>query len=191
MTILVDMDDVIEDLLGSWLETLNDKYSLSVHKSDVKDWDMAKAYPNLSPEQIFEPLHSKSFWETVRPIEGAAEYIQRLINDGHEVYIVTATHYTTLKTKFNCIIKKYFPFISYKNIIVAYKKQMIIGDVLIDDYPINLIGGGYKGLLFDAPYNHGIDAEKYDLIRVNSWKEIYDEICNMDWFRYERKKYED
>ena len=179
MTILVDMDDVIENLLDAWIKFLNDKYGLSVKGSDVKEWDMRLVYPTLTPDQLYEPLHLKSFWNSVEPKEKASEYIQKLILDGHEVYIVTATHYGTLKIKVECIINRYFPSLPYKNIIVAYKKQMIIGDVLIDDYPPNLIGGQYLGILFDAPYNRSFPNKEHGITRVSSWEEIYEVISNL------------
>lgn len=180
MTILVDMDDVIENLHEVWIKFLNSKYCLSVQRSDVRDWDMHLVYPTLTPEQIYEPLQLKSFWNTVEPKEDASQYIQKLIKDGHEVYIVTATHYGTLKIKVECIINRYFPSIPYKNIIVAHRKQMIVGDVLIDDYPQNLIGGHYFGILFDAPYNRNFQNEEHGIVRVNSWKEIYEVLSKFE-----------
>ena len=73
LTILVDMDDTIEDLLSAWVSYLNTKHGTSIKKDDVTQWDISKSFPTLSREQVYEPLYLDSFWLSVEPIDGAAE----------------------------------------------------------------------------------------------------------------------
>ena len=174
LTILVDMDDTIEFLLEAWVKYLNDKYHLDVKLDDIYEFDMSISYPTLSWEQIYEPLMLEEFWKTVRPIPYADYVLEKLIEDGHSVYIVTNSYYKTLKMKFDLVLFKYFPFLKSSNVIIASKKQMIIGDILIDDYPNNLIGGNYKKFLMTAPYNRNFVSN--DVVRVNDWLEIYKKI---------------
>ena len=56
--------------------------------------------------------------------------------------------------------------------IVTNKKQLVRGDVLIDDGVHNLIGGEYYKILVDAPYNRAFDAESHGIRRVRGWDEI-------------------
>ena len=56
---------------------------------------------------------------------------------------------------------------------MAHNKQMILGDVLVDDNPRNLVNGNYRGLLMTAPHNQGYPERLSNLIRVNSWEEVY------------------
>lgn len=35
LTILIDMDDTLEDLLGAWVSYLNTQYGTNVHKEDT------------------------------------------------------------------------------------------------------------------------------------------------------------
>ena len=70
------------------------------------------------------------------------------------------------------VLFKYFPFLSWDQVIVTTRKQMIRGDVLIDDGIHNLEGGQYKKVLMTAPHNIHYDAEAHGMVRVNSWKEI-------------------
>ena len=51
------------------------------------------------------------------------------------------------------------------------RKQLIRGDVLIDDGIHNLEGGAYKKILFTAPHNRHYDAEAHGMTRVNNWEE--------------------
>lgn len=179
LTVLVDMDDTITDLLGAWIAMLNRRHGTNVMPGDVQQWDIAKSFPSLTKEQVFDPLLCDSLWHYVRPKEGAVETLERFIQEGHRVYIVTASTYETLRTKMDVVLFHYFPFLSWDNVIITSNKQMIKGDVLIDDGVHNLVGGEYVGLLMDAPRNHGFDTEGNGMIRVNSWAEVYAEVCKI------------
>lgn len=176
MDILIDMDDVMEDLISPWVEELSKKYGLHVTKEDVTVWDMESIFPTLTKAEIFAPLHDEEFWKKTRPIDGAVEYINKLIMDGNKIYITTCSHLDTIKMKMEHLVKKYFPMLSYKNIIIAQRKQMIKGDILIDDYHENLIGGDYEKILVDAPYNRNFNDKEYGFYRVHNWKEIYETV---------------
>ena len=92
--------------------------------------------------------------------------------EGHEVYIVTATEPEHVEEKMNGLLFRYFPFLSWNQVIITGRKQLIRGDVLIDDGIHNLEGGEYKKILFTAPHNRYYDAEGNGMIRVSSWDEI-------------------
>lgn len=96
------------------------------------------------------------------------------------MYIVTATDYRSIKWKFDCLIRRYFPFVPWSNLIVASKKQMVRGDVLLDDGVHNLIGGAYRKLLMGAPHNRAYDAEENGMQRVRTWEEAYRMIAEIN-----------
>ena len=174
-TILIDMDDVMTDLLTPWVEYLNDKHDLSVHTSDVTAWDMSLFFPTLSKEEIYQPLDEEDFWKTVKPREGAVYYLNKLCNE-YQVYIVTATSLSTIKYKIDHMIKPYFPFINPRNIIVSNNKQLISGDVLIDDNIDNLLGGTYDKILFSRPHNYTYSPEDYPIIIADGWEDCYKKL---------------
>lgn len=176
MIILVDMDDTIEQLLEAWLLRINEKYGRNVNYDDIDSWDMTKAFPGLSWEQICSVTFEHGFWKTVKPIPGAAEALERLIKAGHEVYIVTATHLESVVEKMNDLLFVYFPFLNWDHVIITSRKQLIRGDVMIDDGVHNLEKGNYVKILMTAPHNKNYDAELNGMIRVNSWSEIEETI---------------
>ena len=176
LTILVDMDDVMEDLLPAWLEVLNEKYGKSVFIGDVTEWNFYHLYPDLTREQIRSVLDEYDLWRRVYPKTGAKEYVKRLMDDGHKVYVVTAAHPDTLSERYNTVIRKHFPFIKATQIITTYHKQMIRGDILIDDGPHNLAGGDYFKILMDAPHNRYFDEQQIDAVRVYNWSQVYNII---------------
>lgn len=184
LTILVDMDDTIECLLDAWVGYINDMYGTNVQKDEIKEWDMCKAFPTLAPEDIYGALRKTELWQRVKPMPNAVEYLQRLINDGHNVFIVTASHYESVPIKIREVIEKYFSFIKWEDIIITQHKQLVRGDVLIDDAPHNLIGGSYKGILFTAPHNRSFDESTYGLLRADDWCEVYQyiqDICKEEF----------
>lgn len=98
---------------------------------------------------------------------------------GHEVYIVTATPYISVPEKMDDLLFRWFPFITWEQVIITSRKQLIKGDVLIDDGIHNLEGGDYVKILMTAPHNRDYDAEANGMIRVNNWKEIEEVIADL------------
>lgn len=178
LTILVDMDDTVEDLLGAWVSYLNTRYGTSVQKDEVTQWDISQAFHTLDKAQVYEPLYLDSFWCSVKPIDGASETLQKLMADGHRVLIVTTSAYQTLHTKMEEVLFRYFPFLTWDDVIVTSHKQLVNGDVLVDDGTHNLEGGDYLRILMDAPHNRAYNAEKNGMTRVYNWDDAYDVISH-------------
>ena len=176
MTILVDMDDTIEQLLQAWIRDANEEYNRNVSYEDVTSWDVSAAFPGLTREQVYGIPMRPGFWKNVDPIPGAAESLKRLMDAGHEVYIVTATPHESVPEKIKEHLFKYFPFLSWRQVIITGNKQLIRGDVLIDDGVHNLEGGEYFKILMTAPHNRDYDAEGNGMIRVHNWAEIEEVI---------------
>ena len=174
LTIFVDMDGTIERLLDVWLTRLNAIYSQNVTPDMITSWDISKAYKNISSAQVLAVLDDDSIWAEVEPIEYAQDILKYLIDAGHKVYIVTATPYQSIKAKMEDLLFRCFPFLSWDNVIITNNKQLLYGDIMIDDALHNLIGGRYRKILFDAPYNRDISDQDNDIIRVKNWLEIKD-----------------
>lgn len=172
MTILVDMDDTIEQLLKTWVQRANEKYRRNVSLDEITDWNVAAPYPGVTKKEIYGVTYEPGFWRAVEPMPGAAEALKHFMEEGHEVYIVTATEIEHVEEKMKGLLFRYFPFLSWEQVIITCRKQMIRGDVLIDDGIHNLEGGEYKKILFTAPHNRFYDAEANGMIRVHTWDEV-------------------
>ena len=169
--LLFDADDTVENLSDCWIAMLNERYGTSVMPEDVHGWDISLAFPTLTKEQVFGVLHDDELWRRITPIPGSVEVLQKLYDEGHQLYMVTASSYHTCKTKVERLLEL-FPFLDWEHIIFACNKQMVRGDVLIDDAPHNLVGGEYAKILFDRPHNRSFDHVAHDALRVNTWEEI-------------------
>lgn len=176
ITLLIDMDDTIENLLEAWTAHLNKKYGTNVLPKDVNTWDISRCFPSIDRKNVYAPLYDNEFWKTVQPKPDAVKYLKMLKELGFDLYICTTSNYETIRCKLEHIISEHFPFISWGQVITTNNKQLINGDILVDDGVHNLIGGSYKKILMSAPHNLDYDTDKNDMVRVNSWAEAYNEI---------------
>jgi len=173
--IMIDCDNVLNNVSEDWVMYLNKKHDLSVNPQNLSHEQIYEAFPTLSKDEINFPLQDEAFGMSYTVKPDSYEYLKKMLDDGHELTIVTAHSNRTAGVKFEWITK-HFPFISRDDIIIARKKGKVIGDVLIDDEVRNLIGGDYLKILFDHPNNRGYDAEANGMIRVHSLKEAYEVI---------------
>lgn len=175
-TVLVDCDDVMNNLVETWCWWLNMVHGTAVSAKEITQWDVRGYFPSLTEKEIYEPLQLGSFWYYVKPKEGAVEYLKKMLDDGFDIYVCTASNYETIKDKYEDVIRRYFPFISWNRIIIAKNKQMIRGDVLIDDGVHNLENGSYDKILMSTPHNINYDAEANGMIRASSWEDAYNAV---------------
>lgn len=174
--ILVDMDDVMVDLVGHWVDYLNEKYNTNVKFEDITDWNFSMFFPSVPVEEVYKPLEKKNFWKNIKPIEDSIKYLKLLYEEGYQIYICTSTHWKNVKYKYKYVLSKYFDFIPWKNVIIAADKSMVKADYLIDDGIHNLKSGVFKKILFTKPHNMKYDTSDTDIVRVNNWSEIYNYI---------------
>lgn len=180
LTILVDFDQTLNNLNEAWVAYLNERHGTTVKTDDIKCWDITKAFPTLTPYEIFKPLLEEALWERVIPLPKAYDNICKLKNDGHKVYVVTTSNPVTVPIKLQKVLFKYFPFFTYNDVIITSHKQLIIGDVLVDDAPHNLEGDTtYAKILISAPHNRSFDEKTIDATRAEDWDEIYELINNL------------
>ena len=181
MRILVDLDDVLINTGETWVDVLNERHGTTVKYSDITEWGITKFFPTLTPNEVFEPLSDGSVWSRVSPIDGARDTLEHLMLEGDDVYIVTSSHLETIGKKWTDVIQKFFPIIDVSKVIVTEHKQMIMGDVLVDDAPFNFYGyPHYFGILFDKPHNAWYDIKDNDGLgyaaRAKNWNEVYELI---------------
>ena len=124
----------------------------------------------------------------LQPIYHAKKYIDKLIKDGNEIYIITGRdngEYTNPEKMTKDWLKKYK--INYDKLILtnAYDKQAKAEvcvknniDIMIEDSKttaINISKTRTKVLLMDTRFNKDIK----ELERVRTWKEIYEKITGL------------
>ncbi|MBR0165097.1 MAG: hypothetical protein IJQ12_10535 [Lachnospiraceae bacterium] len=177
--ILVDMDDTLENFTEAWVDYANRRFGTSVAPEEITDWDPSVHFEGVSHDEMYDLILEDDFYYTLKPLEDAAHYLKKIMDAGHEVLIVTSTQHQVVPIKMEQVLFRFFPFLTWDQVIVTSRKQMLRGDILIDDAPHNHIGGDYEKILITAPHNRHFDAEAHGMIRVDNWEEIYREVMRI------------
>lgn len=169
MTVLVDLDDVLIDSTRGWVEFANARLGTRVRYEDLRSFDVSAAFEGYTHDEIYAMQLEPDMWRLARPIPGAVEALTALRAAGHRALVVTNSGYACLQVKMEEVLFRYFPFFTWRDVILTAEKQLIRGDVLIDDAPHNLNGGSYEKLLFTAPHNRAYPAGANGMQRVDDW----------------------
>ena len=175
MKIGIDIDGTINNLCESVLMIYNQDSNDNLQISDITEYYVENFAKPEYRKEFYKYYIDKRVWKLVKMDKMAQEYINKLNTDGHEIYFVTSTEPANIYKKSGWL-QKHFPDINIrKRLIRCYNKQLLSGlDILVDDYEMNLIGGSYKKILLDKPWNQNTDDRYFGLFRVNNWKEIYE-----------------
>lgn len=163
--VLVDMDGVLADIYAQFLKFEFDDLKINQPLSALIGKFERDAFQNHD-----KYIHSEDFFYGAKPMPNSIEVLEK-INLTHDLYIVSAAVEFPLslleKVKW---LNKYFPFISWKQIILCGSKEPITGDVMIDDHFRNLDPFQGQTILFNQPHNLTRDSGRHQ--RVNDWEEI-------------------
>lgn len=181
MIFCVDCDNVINNLQETVVEIFNRRNGTQYTLDDFKYYDMEQC---LSKEEALDMkaiYHEDGIYNFVNPISGASNALQKLMQNGHEVYIVTDSHPSIFEEKVNWI-KYHFSFIDDAHIICMKNKWMLRSDVMIEDNLNNLLSKPYYDrICFDYPWNRDVIDNVYGIYRCSNWNDIMatvHKICN-------------
>lgn len=153
----VDLDDVLNCLVETWLDRYNGVYGDDVMVADIKSWDIAGHTQRCTKRQLYELLHG--IYQRV-PVAAGAEEAMRLLASVGDVYIVSAYggDGLLLPEKLDWV-RRNLPRGTYQDVVFMTEKALFGGDILIDDKPDNLMGfcagsRGRTGYLVARPWNH-------------------------------------
>lgn len=169
MKILIDIDDTISNFGEVLLNYLNRTYETNYKKEDIINWEWFRN----NFENPWQPTEWNFFWDDVKIDKKAIECIENLSKNNHEVYLVSASFpndclgYKIRKT-LNCFDSN---LINESNIIICKNKEIIKGNIRIDDGYHNLYNDSLN-ILFDQPWNQNINSILPTFERKKSWEEI-------------------
>ena len=181
MRIGIDIDNVISNFNEMLLETY------LIHDKELRNTGIINPNAKYIRTGMFDWSNEEELSFYKDNIEGIAkEYIDRLHNDGHLIYIITGRDNGEYSEPYN-MTKKWLDEnnIYYDNLILtdAYDihaksleclKNDI--DIMIDDSVricSDLITSGITTILMDTPYNRKINIK-----RVKNWEEFYEFVSS-------------
>ena len=186
MIVAVDLDNILNNFTEKILEIYNSQSGKHIQMSDLTSYDFADCLPKEDANGIIKLFKNKTMWDSLSPISGARDGLHQLIDDGHKVYIVTATSPESFPWKIQWL-KKYFPFFNTENVVCMVDKSLFKCNVLIEDCMDQLIKNKlcYR-ICLDYPWNRSDPKDLvYDIRRVKDWKEILETINQIEKERLE------
>ena len=75
--LFIDIDGVIFASCDAIIQILNERYGGNFDGSDVTSWNFQCCYPNMTSEEIEDTFNDPKFFDIVKPIDGALEFMDR------------------------------------------------------------------------------------------------------------------
>lgn len=180
MTIAIDMDNVLCNLQEVVIKLFNDRYKTNYTLEYFTDYDVAHILPKNEAVLMKTMYGEDNLYSNVKPLIGAQNTVEKLINDGHQVYIVSDIIPKTYAEKVEWL-KFYFPQIDEAHIVAMKHKHLFKCDLMIEDNLQNLLAKPYyERICFDYAWNRNISDYVYGIHRVYSWDEVLDVINKLD-----------
>lgn len=181
MKIAIDIDNIICNTTEEIIHFINERLpNIHLEMEDITNYWIEKALPEEYQWIVPLAFEQKEVWKKVKLIDGAAQYIQKLYEDGHEIYFATATTAENFRKKVGFLTRSFpfFPedYVRMHSISIKHK-QLLNVDVLIDDYLNNLIGDRkYCSICMDYPWNRDYEDNGCTFRRAYNWADAYEII---------------
>ena len=172
MTIFIDMDEVIADTYGAHIELYNKEFGANLTAEQCMGSEVWQNVPPEHQKNVQKHATREGFFINLKPIANS-QYIVREISRKYEVYIASAAMQfpNSLREKSEWL-DMHFPFLDWRKRILCGDKDILRGDILIDDRSYNLKAFTGQPLLFTSPHN--IHTNGFE--RVNNWFEVADKL---------------
>ena len=193
MRIGIDIDGVLTDLERFVIDygTKFCKENNIPIKVELGHYDENKIL-NLTEEQTIKFWNEYIIYYATKynPREFASEIINKLKEEGHEIYIITARNDYGVPKEYIGKMKEIVPNwlkdndISYDKIIYTEGSKLpyCVGnyiELMIEDSPVNIkdISSKIPVLCFNCKYNENLEGE--NIKRVYTWHHVYSKIKEM------------
>jgi len=171
LKILVDMDGVLADTHLELISRCNAEHEAQMEKKHLTHWDLTKVQkPGMQLSKYFK---IPGFFASLPVYEGAREGVSALASiKCLELFVASASSSVGYAEKHEWL-KQHFPEIPETNIVFAVRKDLLAGDVLIDDgaHNINLTICP-NAIVFDQPWNQEEIKPRTGLFRAYSWPDV-------------------
>lgn len=180
MILAIDIDNTIAYLQEAVVELFNERHNTKYTLDDFNDYDVENVLPVKEAVAMKKIYGEKGIYNHVKPIEGSQKALQKLIKEGHQIYLVTDAIPQVYGEKIKWV-KHFFPFIDEEHIVAMKHKNLFKCDLMIEDNIQNLISGvHYHRICLDYPWNRKVHDEVYGIYRCNNWDEIVNVVNKLN-----------
>ena len=160
----IDMDGVLCDWFSEFKIRAELFYNKKIKLEDIKGYDMHN-YIDLDSEEINSIFSSNQFFKNLEPLKEAISGFNYISSLDLDVYIATkADTPDAIYDKFMWV-KNNLVYFDTRKIIFISNKELLRGDIIIDDCPMCLENFKGTSVCFNQPYNKNCNSD----YRVNNW----------------------
>jgi 5'(3')-deoxyribonucleotidase len=168
MRIAIDMDDVIADCVGGFLNWYERDFGVKLSPGALRDKTIFDVVPPAHAAKVRQYANTRGFFRQLATIDDS-QPILRELNEKYDFYIVTlATEFKYSLEEKHDWLEEHFPFISWKKWVFCGDKSIIRADVMIDDNENNLRNFQGRKIMFSAPHN----ASQRAFEKVDNWEQL-------------------
>lgn len=169
MNVFFDMDGVLADTQTEVLRRYNAEYNKSYALEDIVEWDLRKVQsPGTDMCKYFD---EPGFFLGLEPMVNSQKVVEILSGMGINLFVASASPSRAVHEK-ALWLQMHFPVIPKENFCFITRKDVLHGDILLDDGLHNLSRDNFKyPIVFDSPWNRN---GKRELVRSYNWFHFLD-----------------
>ena len=187
--IIIDFDEVICD--NQFVQSYNEFFNTNKKHSDFPGFYVDKSIEDPETRRAFgEYLLKRNFYKGAVLKDGVKEALEQL-SQKYDVYICTAYYMDYVRNDCGIVLQQKYEFIAREmpnfnmsKVIFTSSKNVVVGDIMIDDNINNLLTNkSYQKLLFTAEHNEKYTEDELrakSIVRVNNWQEVLDILLNQE-----------
>lgn len=173
--LFIDIDGVIFASCDSIIQILNERYGGNFDGSDVTSWNFQCCYPNMTSEEIEDTFNDPKFFDIVKPIDGALEFMDRYRD---KIILVTKANFENYAHKRKWFDDRGFGSIPIIALPLSVSKSLVNMDsvteysIFIDDSTQNLI---------DSNADFRVQFREFNDQKEREWQKGWDGLVMYQW----------
>lgn len=178
-TILLDIDGVFIDIHTPLLEAANREFGTAYTLSSVTDFDFRKCLRREHGEWILKTyFQNPELYDDKEPDPSALRTVEYWRDHGYRVLAVSAPMDGHVQSKWR-FLRRFFPI---NDIYICGDKNLVQGDVLIDDAAHNLNEWPGPIICFNKPWNAAWEFARH----ASTWEQVRHHVSEVMLSEYTR-----
>ncbi len=175
--IFIDIDGVIFHSCQAMIDILNERYGGNFDGSDVTSWNFQCCYPNMTSEEIEDTFNDPKFFDIVKPIDGALEFMDRYRD---KIILVTKASVKNYTHK-----RKWFDDRGFNIPIIALPLNVSKGFIDMQNctgfYNYSLFIDDSTNNLQETNADYNIMFKEYNDQKEREWQKDWDGLVMYQW----------
>lgn len=175
--LFIDIDGVIFSSCDAIIQILNERYGGNFDGSDVTSWNFQCCYPNMTSEEIEDTFNDPKFFDIVKPIDGALEFMDRYRD---KIILVTKANVKNYAHK-----RKWFDDRGFNIPIIALPLNVSKGFIDMQNctgfYNYSLFIDDSTNNLQETNADYNIMFKEYNDQKEREWQKGWDGLVMYQW----------